>query len=404
MAYSMKKKTIRDISVDGKRTLVRVDFNVPLDRSGKITDDSRIRAALPTIEYLTERRARVILLSHFGRPKGKVVEKMRLNVVAERLSEITGHPVVMAPDCIGPEVEQLVSSMQDGDILFLENLRFHSGEEAGDDAFAASLAKFGDVFVNDAFGTSHRAHASISGIPRYLPAVAGFLLEKEIRELGKVLEGAVRPFAALLGGAKMSDKVAVIENLMSRVDSLLIGGAMASTFLKAQSYEVGLSLVEAEMLDKARQIMRNTEKQGVRLLLPEDVVIAPETNNTSETSVVSIENIASEKRIVDMGPRTIDNFGKELVNCRTVFWNGPMGIYEVPGFDRGTRDMAGKIASLDASTIIGGGSTADIVYEMRLAEKMTFISTGGGASLDFLSGKTLPGISVLTDVSQGTDE
>lgn len=397
----MNKKTVKDIDVKEKKVLVRVDFNVPLDYSGKITDDSRIRAALPTIEYLAERRARVILLSHLGRPKGKVIEEMRLTAAAGRLSEIMGRPVVMAPDCIGPEVEKLVSSMSDGDILLLENLRFHTGEEADDASFAASLAKLGDLFVNDAFGTSHRAHASISGIPRHLPAVAGFLLEKEVRELGKILESPVRPFAALLGGAKMSGKVAVMENLVSRVDSLLVGGAMAATFFKALSYEVGLSLVESAMLDKARQIMHDAEKEEVNLLLPEDVVIAAESDDASETSVVFIENVPPDKRIVDMGPRTLDNFGKELKKCRTVFWNGPMGIYEVPGFDWGTREMAGIIAGLDASTIIGGGSTADIVYEMGLAHKLTFISTGGGASLDFLSGQTLPGIGALADTSSG---
>ncbi len=395
----MNKKTIKDISVDGKRVLVRVDFNVPLDNSGEITDDSRIRAALPTIEYLIGQTAKVILLSHFGRPKGRVVEELRLTAVARRLSQIMGRPVKMTADCVGPEVERSIAAMANGDILLLENLRFHAGEESGDASFSAALAELGDVFVNDAFGTSHRAHASISGITNYLPAVAGFLLQKEVQALSKIIGDTAHPFASVLGGAKISDKVAMIENIMPRVDSLLIGGAMASTFLKALSYPVGLSLVEDDMLETARGIVRKTENKGVRLLLPTDVIVAGEINDRAATEVVAIENIPPDKKIVDMGPGTIDSFGKELNNCKTVFWNGPMGIYEIPGFAGGTRALAEVIANLDAATIIGGGSTADIIYEMGLADKMTFISTGGGASLEFLSGETLPGVAALLDTA-----
>ncbi|MEE8419970.1 MAG: phosphoglycerate kinase [Dehalococcoidales bacterium] len=395
----MNKKTIKDISVDGKRVLVRVDFNVPLDNSGEITDDSRIRAALPTIEYLIGQTAKVILLSHFGRPKGRVVEELRLTAVARRLSQIMGRPVKMTADCVGPEVERSIAAMANGDILLLENLRFHAGEESGDASFSAALAELGDVFVNDAFGTSHRAHASISGITNYLPAVAGFLLQKEVQALSKIIGDTAHPFASVLGGAKISDKVAMIENIMPRVDSLLIGGAMASTFLKALSYPVGLSLVEDDMLETARGIVRKTENKGVRLLLPTDVIVAGEISDRAATEVIAIENIPPDKKIVDMGPGTIDSFGKELNNCKTVFWNGPMGLYEIPGFAGGTRALAEVIANLDAATIIGGGSTADIIYEMGLADKMTFISTGGGASLEFLSGETLPGVAALLDTA-----
>ncbi len=395
----MNKKTVKDISVSGKRVLVRVDFNVPLDNAGEITDDSRIRATLPTIEYLVGQPAKVILLSHLGRPKGNVVEELRLTAVARRLSQLMGRPVKMAADCVGPEVERSIATMENGDMLLLENLRFHSGEESGDASFSAALAELGDVFVNDAFGTSHRAHASISGISNYLPAVAGFRLQKEVQALSKITGDTAHPFASVLGGAKVSDKVAMIENIMARVDSLLIGGAMASTFLKALAYPVGRSLVEDDMLEKAREIVRGAENKGVHLLLPTDVVVASEISDQADTDVVSIENIPPDKKIVDMGPGTIDSFGKELNNCKTVFWNGPMGLYEIPGFAGGTRALAEVIANLDAATIIGGGSTADIIYEMGLADKMTFISTGGGASLEFLSGETLPGVAALLDMT-----
>ena len=395
----MDKMTLRDIEVGGKRVLVRVDFNVPLDeKTGEITDDNRIRAALPTIKYLTEHGAKVILMSHFGRPKGKVVDGLRLAGVAQRLSQILMQPVGIAPDCVGPEVEKMVANLKSGDILLLENLRFHAEEEAGDVPFAQALARLGDVFVNDAFGAAHRAHASISVITNYLPAVAGFLLKKEIENLGNILENPARPFASLLGGAKISDKVNMLENIMGKVDFLLIGGGMAATFLKAQSYEVGLSLIETEMLDTTARLTEEARKSGARLLLPVDVVVADELNNEAKTEVVPVEEIPKDKRIVDMGPQTISNFSQELRNCQTIFWNGPVGIFEIPRFAQGTQELARLLANLGATTVIGGGSTAEVVNEMGLADKMTFVSTGGGASLEFLSGEKLPGVEALPDL------
>jgi len=395
----MDKMTVRDVEVSGKRVLLRVDFNVPLDeKTGEITDDNRVRASLPTIKYLTEQGAKVILMSHLGRPKGKVVDGLRLAVVARRLSQLLGQSVSMAPDCIGPEVEKLVANLKSSGVLLLENLRFHAEEEAGDVSFAQALARLGDVFVNDAFGAAHRAHASISGIANYLPSVAGFLLEKEVENLGNILENPARPFASLLGGAKISDKVSMLENIMGKVDFLLIGGGMAATFLKAKSYEVGLSLVETEMLDTAASLIEKASKSGAQLLLPVDVVVADELNEEAKIEVVPVEKIAREKRIVDMGPQTISNFSQELRNCQTVFWNGPVGIFEIPRFAQGTQEIAQLLANLKATTVIGGGSTAEVVNEMGLADKMSFVSTGGGASLEFLSGEKLPGVEALRDL------
>ncbi len=394
----MNKLTIRDIEVTGKRVLVRVDFNVPLDeKTGKITDDSRIQATLPTIKYLIGQGVRVILISHLGRPKGKVVDELRLTVVAQRLSQILGQQVGVATDCIGPEAEKSVASLRSGDVLLLENLRFHSNEETGSAPFAQALARLGDIFVNDAFGTSHRAHASIVGIAHYLPAVAGLLLEKEIKTLGNILENPAHPFGSLLGGAKVSDKVGMLENIMGKVDFLLIGGGMAATFLKAKSYEVGLSSIEADRLDTAAELIRKATKNGVRLLLPVDVVIVDEPTSKAKVEIVSVEDIPRDKKIVDIGPQTIRNFREELQTCKTVFWNGPVGIYEIPQFAKGTQEMARLLANLDATTIIGGGSTAEMVDEMGLGDKMTFVSTGGGALLKFLGGDILPGVEALLD-------
>jgi phosphoglycerate kinase len=393
----MDKITIRDVEVNGKRVLVRVDFNVPLDvNTGNITDDSRIKATLPTIDYLINHEAKVILCSHLGRPGGKVVSELSLAVVARRLSQILRQPVELAQDCIGPEVEKMVKNLGSGDVLLLENLRFHSDEETGSASFAKALARLGDIFVNDAFGTSHRAHASIVGITSYLPAVAGLLLEKEINALGRILENPPHPFGILLGGAKVSDKVGMLENIMGKVDSILIGGGMAATFLKAKSYEVGLSLIE-DSIETAAGLIEKAARNGVQLILPDDVIVAKEISNRAKMKSVSVERIAPNKRIVDIGALTISNFTKELEKCRTVFWNGPMGIYEIARFSEGTRALANIIANLNATTIVGGGSTAEIVTEMKLAEKMTFVSTGGGASLKFLSGETLPGVEVLLD-------
>ena len=394
----MNKATIRDIEVSNKRVLVRVDFNVPLDEeTGAITDDSRIRAALPTIRYLIDRGARVILCSHLGRPKDKVVEKLRLAIVAQRLSQILGKPVKYSRDSIGSEAKKSVAELNSGDVLVLENIRFHPEEEQNDASFAQALASLADLYVNDAFGTSHRAHASIVGVTQYLPSAAGLLLEKEIETLSGITENPAHPFAALLGGAKVSDKVDMIENIMGKVDYILIGGGMAATFLKAKAYEVGLSLVEADKIGVAAKLMTKASRNHVRLLLPVDVAVANEISPTAEVKIVGIEDIASDKRIVDIGPRTSSTFKETLQKCKTVFWNGPMGIYEIPQFAEGTKALANAMANLNATTVIGGGSTAEIVTDMGLSDKMSFVSTGGGASLEFVSGKALPGIAALPD-------
>jgi len=392
----MNKLTVRDIEVAGKRVLVRVDFNVPMNgKTGAITDDSRIRATLPTIKYLTDHKARVILCSHLGRPKGKVVEQLRLTVVARHLSQILGYTVKVANDGIGPEVDEAAGNLKAGQVLLLENIRFHPEEEANDDAFAKRLARLADVYVNDAFGACHRAHASIVGVARYLPAVAGLLVEKEVNVLEDLLANPRHPFAELAGGAKVSDKIGALENTMDKVDSILIGGSMAATFLKAKGYEVGLSLVEDDKLDFATRLMDDAARQGVNLKLPVDTIVADKLSAEAEFKTVSIADIPPDWRIVDIGPKTIKNFSEELQNCQTIFWNGPMGIYEITRFAQGTQAMARLLADLKATTIIGGGSTAEIVTAMKLADKMTFVSTGGGASLRFLGGENLPGIEVL---------
>jgi len=393
----MDKMSVRDIEVSGRRVLVRVDFNVPLDdRSGEITDDSRIRATIPTIDYLTERGARVILCSHLGRPGGQVVDKLRLKVVARRLSELLRQEVKATRDCIGLEATQAVASLKNGQVLMLENLRFHAEEEKGSTAFTRALAKLADIYVNDAFGTAHRSHASIVGVTSYLPAVAGLLLEKELDSLGSILDKPPRPFAVLLGGAKISDKVTMLDNIMDKVDCILIGGGMAATFLRAKSFEVGLSLIE-DNLATATSLMKKARRNRVQLLLPEDVVVAHKLSPKVRVKNVPVENIPQDTSIVDIGWLTITNFTRELERCRTVFWNGPMGIYEIAQFAEGTKAMARVIANLNATTIIGGGSTAELVIEMKLADKMSFVSTGGGASLRFLSGETLPGVEALRD-------
>jgi phosphoglycerate kinase len=394
----MDKLTIKDIEVTDKRVLVRVDFNVPLDeKTGAITDDSRIRATLPTIKYLLDQGARVILCSHLGRPDGKVVDQLRLTVVAQRLSQILGQQVGVTKNCIGAETEKSVENLKSGDVLLLENLRFHSAEEMGSAVFARALARLADIYVNDAFGTSHRSHSSIVKVAEYLPSVAGLLLEKELNTLGGILENPAHPFAALLGGAKVSDKVGMVENIMGKVDYLLIGGGMAATFLKAKSFEVGLSLVEEDRLDTAAQLMEKAAENGVRLELPIDVVVAEKIDEEAKGTAVSVDKISPNQRIVDIGAQTIKNFYEELRRCRTIFWNGPMGVYEIPQFAEGTRAMAKLLASLHAATILGGGSTAEVVTNMGLADQMSFVSTGGGASLSFLGGETLPGIEALLD-------
>lgn len=394
----MDKMTVRDIEASGKRVLVRVDFNVPLDEeTGAITDDGRIRATLPTIKYLIEQGVKIILCSHLGRPDGRVVEKLRLAPVAQRLSQILGQQVGITTNCIGSEAEKSVENLRNGDVLLLENLRFHSAEEMGSALFARALARLADIYVNDAFGTSHRSHSSIVKITEYLPSVAGLLLEKELKTLGAILENPAHPFGGLIGGAKVSDKVKMLENIMGKVDCLLIGGGMAATFLKARSYQVGFSLIEADRIDTAVGLMEKAAASRVHLVLPIDVVVADKISAEAKAEVVPIEKIPPNSMIGDIGSQTIKSFYEELRRCKTIFWNGPMGIYEITQFAEGTRAMAKLLASLKATTVVGGGSTAEVVTEMNLTDKMTFVSTGGGATLMFLGGQTLPGVEVLLD-------
>ena len=398
MVKCLNKRTVRDIDVSDKRVLVRVDFNVPLNEgTGKITDDSRIRAVIPTIKYLIDRGAKIILCSHLGRPKGKVVNKLRLAIVVQRLSQILGHKVEFTRECVGPNVKQTVENLQNGNVLLLENVRFYPEEERNEASFAKALSELADVYVNDAFGAAHRSHASVVGIANYLPAVAGLLLEKEIETLTGILKNPVHPFIAVLGGAKISDKGAMIENIMDKVDCVLIGGGMAPTFLEAELYEVGLSLIEKDMIEMASKLLKRVAEENRCFLLPVDVVVADEISSQARVEVVSIEQIPPWARIVDIGTQTIKTFGKVLQMSKTVFWNGPMGIYEIPEFSKGTNDMTELIAALNATTVIGGGSTAEIVTKSGLARKMTFVSTGGGASLKFLSGEVLPGVEALLD-------
>ncbi len=398
----MDKKTIRDIDLAGKRVLVRVDFNVPLDSKQQITDDTRIRAALPTIRYVLDQGAAVILMSHLGRPDGKAVEKLSLAPVARRLSELLGRPVQMATDCVGPAVEAQAKALQPGQVLLLENLRFHKEEEKNDPDFARQLAALGEVYVNDAFGTAHRAHASTEGVTRYLPGVAGFLMEKEINFLGSALENPRRPFVAIIGGAKVSDKIAVLERLISMVDALLIGGGMANTFLKAEGYEIGDSLFEEGKLDVARDLVAKAQNRGLRFLLPTDVVIADRFAADATYKVVSRDDVPKGWRILDIGPKTVEAFRETLADAQTIVWNGTLGVAEMPAFAKGTDaiiEILAKRTQAGAITIIGGGDSAAAVEEAGAAEKMTHVSTGGGASLEFLEGRTLPGVAALQDKS-----
>ena len=394
----MNKQTIRDIDLKCKRVLVRVDFNVPLDPQTKaISDDSRIKAALPTIKYLLDKKSKVILCSHLGRPNGKVVEDMRLAPVAKRLSELLKRPIATTKDCIGTEVEETVSKMKERDVLMLENLRFHAEEEKNDPAFAMALAKVADVYVNDAFGTAHRAHASTEGVSKCLPAVSGFLMEKEIDFLGKALAGAGHPFAAIIGGAKVSDKMALLDNILGKVDYLLIGGGMCCTFLKAQNYGVGKSQVEEDKLNVARDLIAKAAKANVEVVLPEDVVVADKFATGASYKTVPISGIPSDWYVMDIGPQTIKSFSDRIRKCKTAFWNGTMGVFEYKEFKQGTEAIAKQLASIKATTITGGGSTAEAVIELGLDKKMSHVSTGGGAALEFLEGKTLPGVAALLD-------
>jgi phosphoglycerate kinase len=403
----MAKMTIEDVDVNGKRVLARVDFNVPLDKkTGEITEDTRITAALPTIRYLLDKGAKLILMSHLGRPKG-VSEKLRLNPVATRLSELLGQPVQKLDDCRGAEVEAAVAAMQPGDIILLENVRFpakgdtssekfKSDDEKNDAALSQDLAKLGDLFVNDAFGTAHRANSSTAGVTKYLqPAVAGFLLQKELDVMGKALEAPERPFVAILGGAKVSDKIGVIENLLEKTDQLLIGGGMANTFFKAKGYQIGDSLVEDDKLEMAKALM---ERAGdTKLVLPVDVVIADAFAADAKTQVTTPDKVSAGWRILDIGPETTAKFKQILEGAKTVVWNGPMGVFEMEPFAKGTLGVAQAVADIEGTTIIGGGDSVAAVEQSGLADKMDHISTGGGASLEFLEGKTLPGVAALTD-------
>jgi phosphoglycerate kinase len=387
------KKTVRDIAVKGKCVLVRVDFNVPLE-NGEVADDTRIRAVLPTIRYLLDRGAAVILMSHLGRPKGLVQEDLRLDPVGRRLSELLGQEVAKVDDCVGPEVERATKSLQPGQVLLLENLRFHPQEEENDQGFARQLASLADVYVNDAFGTAHRAHASTTGVTEYLPSVAGLLMERELQMLGDALANPTRPFVAVLGGAKVSDKIGVIRNLLSKVDLLLVGGGMANTFLKAQGHQVGESLVEDDSLALAKDILAQA---GGKLVLPVDVVVADAFADDANTQIVGVEQVPPGWRILDIGPRTVGLFEDRLRSAGTVVWNGPMGVFEFPRFAAGTTALASSLASAPATTIVGGGDSIAALQQAGLAEKMTHVSTGGGASLEFLEGKVLPGVEALED-------
>ncbi len=398
----MNKKTIRDVDVRGKRVLVRVDFNVPLD-AGTVTDDTRIRAALPTIQYLLDRDSIVILASHLGRPKGAPMPEFVMDPVARRLSELLGRPVRKLDDSVGPQVEAAVGEARPGDLLLLENTRFHPGETKNDPEYARQLAALAELYVNDAFGSAHRAHASTEGVAHYLPAVAGFLMEKEIEFLGGALSAPRRPFVAILGGAKISDKIGVVQNLLGQVDALLIGGGMANTFLKAQGYDMGESLVEDGSLEVARELlaassMRHRGQAGDRLVLPADAVVADRFDAEASSQVVPVGDVPSGWRILDVGPHTLELFGERLKGARTVIWNGPMGVFEFPKFARGTEAVAQMLAALpDAVTIVGGGDSVAAIQNAGLAGQMSHISTGGGASLEFLEGKTLPGVAALLD-------
>ncbi|NTW09975.1 MAG: phosphoglycerate kinase [Chlorobiaceae bacterium] len=397
----MKKKTLSDIAIQGKRVLMRVDFNVPLDEQKKITDDKRIVESLPSIRKVLENGGRLILMSHLGRPKGKVNPEYSLAPVAARLSELIDLPVKMAKECIGNEVMQQVLAMQDGDVILLENLRFHPEEEANDPDFSKELASLGEVFVNDAFGTAHRAHASTEGITHYMQtSVAGFLIERELMYLGKALDEPKRPFVAILGGSKISGKIDVLENLFNKVDTVLVGGAMIFTFFKAQGYDVGNSLVEDSKTDLALALLEQAKSRGIRLLLPEDVMVASEISAAATCHPESIGAISPGMIGVDIGPKTVETFSREILGAKTVLWNGPMGVFEIDNFATGTFAVAKALAEATrkgATTIVGGGDSAAAIAKAGLAGEITHISTGGGASLEFLEGKDLPGISALND-------
>jgi phosphoglycerate kinase len=389
----MNKKTVKDIDLKGKRVLMRVDFNVPM-AEGKVTDDKRIKASLPTIKYVLDQGASLILMSHLGRPKGGPSPEFSLKAASETLAGLLNKPVKMAPDCIGPEVTKLVAALKPGDVLMLENTRFHAGEEKNDLDLAKSLASLGEIYVNDAFGSAHRAHSSTEGVARFLPAVSGFLMEQELEYLGRATSNPEHPYVAILGGAKISDKIAVVDNLLARCDKLIIGGGMANTFLAAKGYAMQDSLVEAASVDTARAIMA---KAGDRLILPVDAVIADKFEAEANSKVVSVDAVPQGWRIMDVGPKSIEIFKGALKGAKLIVWNGPMGVFEMPKFAEGTFAIARLLAESGATTVIGGGDSASAVKKAGVAKQMTHVSTGGGASLEFLEGKQLPGVAALQD-------
>lgn len=393
----MNKKSVRDVDFKGKRVFCRVDFNVPM-QDGKVTDETRIRAALPTIQYLREQGAKVILASHLGRPKGKVVEEMRLTPVAERLSELLGHDVKKAGEAYGDSVKAIIAKMNDGDILLLENVRFYPGEEKNDPELAQAFSELADIYVNDAFGAAHRAHASTEGIAHYLPAVSGLLMERELEVIGKALSNPERPFTAIIGGAKVKDKIDVIDNLLDKVDNLIIGGGLAYTFIKAQGHEIGKSLLEADKIDLANSFIDKAKAKGVNFYMPIDSVVADEFSPDANTKVVSINEIPAEWLALDIGPKTAELYRDVIQKSKLVIWNGPMGVFEMDKYANGTKAVAEALAdAADTYSVIGGGDSAAAVEKFHVADKMNHISTGGGASLEFMEGKQLPGVVALND-------
>ncbi|WP_147534045.1 phosphoglycerate kinase [Bacillus marasmi] len=393
----MNKKSVKDVTVKGQRVFCRVDFNVPM-KDGQVTDDTRIRAALPTIQYLMEQGAKVILASHLGRPKGQVVEEMRLTAVAKRLSELLGKEVKKTDEAYGDSVKAEIATLGEGDVLLLENVRFYPGEEKNDPELAKAFAELADLYVNDAFGAAHRAHASTEGIAHYIPAVSGFLMQKELDVLGKALSNPERPFTAIIGGAKVKDKIGVIDNLLDKVDNLIIGGGLAWTFIKAQGHEIGKSLLEADKIDLALSFIKKAEEKGVKFYMPIDAVVADEFSETANSKIVAVEEIPADWQALDVGPKTGELYSDVIKTSKLVIWNGPMGVFEMDKFAGGTKAVADALAeSTDTYSVIGGGDSAAAVEKFDLAEKMSHISTGGGASLEFMEGKALPGVVALND-------